>query len=383
MHQDRLAQLRAIDADLLTEIVRQDQRTPAFELTDWTVEPLSSKGISNPEGLFRVRGTGQVGQTTTPWSVVLKIVTRPDHEQDLRDLWYWKRELRVAQSQLLTRLAAPVVAPRCYGAVEHADDVWLWMEQIVGRTSQPWTLSEYAFAARELGRFNGAYLTGTPLPDEPWLCHDHVRGWLAALVPEHPARAWENRFVRGAFAPALRPRVERLWAEQERFLAVLSQLPQVCSHFDYQRRNLFIRARPDGRDEVVAVDWQYVGIGALGGDLFHLTSGSAVLFEWEPAAVGALEAVTTEGYLAGLHDVGWQGDADLVRLGYTTWLALMHGACLPTATTVWMADDTGARVWQQFGRSREAVAAGWATLCAFALDRADEARQLMDRLHVG
>ena len=39
-----------------------------------------------------------------------------------------------------------------------------------------WPLEQYASAARCLGRFNGAYLAGRPIPDYPWLCGpDHAR----------------------------------------------------------------------------------------------------------------------------------------------------------------------------------------------------------------
>ena len=53
--QDRLAQFRPIDPTEHTAIIRQDQASPAFELLDWTVERLSTKGISNPDGLFCLR----------------------------------------------------------------------------------------------------------------------------------------------------------------------------------------------------------------------------------------------------------------------------------------------------------------------------------------
>lgn len=178
MREDMLAQLRATDPTLLIELVRQDQRSPAFEIIDWTVERLSSQGIANPDGLFRFSGDGRAGQQIRPWSMVLKIVQKPDEEQDPRDTWYWKRELLAAQSQLLERLPGPVAAPRIYAAVEDEASGWLWMEQVSGSTTQLWTPAQYAFAARELGRFNGAYLTGVPLRPIPGSAPSSaVGGW--------------------------------------------------------------------------------------------------------------------------------------------------------------------------------------------------------------
>jgi hypothetical protein len=304
MRSDVLERLRAVDPRLLAEIVRQDQRSQSFELRDWTVERLSSQGIINPDALFRFSGHRRAGNETRPWAVVLKILHKPQEEQDRRDLWYWKRELLAGQSQLLERLPGPVRAPRVDAATEHAEGGWLWMEHIGGNTSQSWTPAHYAFAARELGRFNGAYLSGSPLPTDPWLCMDHCRWWLRTLERYHPERAWDNPFVHTAFSEPVRRNVERLRAEAGRFLTVLNQLPQLFSHFDFQRRHLFIRARADGTDEVVAVDWAMVGIGPLGGDLVSLIGASALLFEVEPDKVAELEGVSFDAYRAGLRDAG-------------------------------------------------------------------------------
>ena len=134
MTQAMLEQLQAIDPEVLTTIVRQDQRSPTFEITQWAVDRLSSKGIINPDGLFRFSGYGRAGDVSRPWSVVLKIVRKPDDQQNPRDIWYWKRELLAAQCQLLEHLRGPIAAPRIYAISEHADNGWLWMEHIVGRT---------------------------------------------------------------------------------------------------------------------------------------------------------------------------------------------------------------------------------------------------------
>jgi len=44
--------------------------------------------------------------------------------------------------------------------------VGLWLEDIVEGKSD-WTLADYGKVAYELGRFNGTYLTGQPIPDFP------------------------------------------------------------------------------------------------------------------------------------------------------------------------------------------------------------------------
>jgi hypothetical protein len=279
----------------------------------------------------------------------------------------------MVQHDLLASLPGPLVAPRFYGSAEHTDSAWLWMEHLVGVAPGRWTLAEYAFAARSLGRANGAALSGPQPPDYPWLCTEHGRWWLAFAATLEPENAWENPYVREAFPAALRPRVKRLWAEKEVFLATLNQLPQLFSHFDAQRRNLFIRRREDGSDDLVAIDWAEAGCGALGGDLAMLVGMSAALFEVEPEDALALEAVATEAYLSGLREAGWKGDAGLARVGYMAWLALYLGASMPALAAAWTSNWAESLV-QRFGRGPEAVASGWAQLCAWALDRADEAR---------
>ena len=45
MTQNTLASLRTIDPTMLLAVVRQDRRSPAFEIIDWTVAPLSHHKI--------------------------------------------------------------------------------------------------------------------------------------------------------------------------------------------------------------------------------------------------------------------------------------------------------------------------------------------------
>ena len=100
----------------------------------------------------------------------------------------------------------------------------------------------------------------------------------------------------------------------------------------------------------------------------------------EPAALPELEAAVFPAYLEGLQDAGWQGNPDLARLGYTAWTALWQAAAAPVLVALWNSDNMQPLARQLAGRSPEAFAAGYVMIYEFALDRADEARQLMDRL---
>jgi hypothetical protein len=372
-----LATLQATDPALLREIVRQDQRSPAFELLHWDVKPLSAKGIANPEGLFLFSGQGRDERGIRPWSVVLKILTKPGEEQDPRNLFYWKRELLLAQSALVASLPRQVVVPRYYGTSEHHGQGWLWMEYVAATTPQSWTKDNYAFAAYQLGCFNGAYLTGLSLPDYPWLSKGNARTMSDVFAPQN---AWDNCFVQRFCSNRLRERVLRLWNDRERFLHTLDHLPQTFSHFDFSRRNLFIRTRNDNQEEIVAVDWAMCGCGPIGGDLCSLIGTSAFLLELETAALPAQDTAAFEAYVTGLRESGWTGDPQLARLGYTAYLAIFTGLALPALIAYFTGDDHISMVRQWFGCSPEELASALATVCEFALDRADEARGLMDCL---
>ena len=178
MANDRLAQLQALDPAILTEVVRQDRRSSTFEVGAWSVRRLSDKGIINPEGLWLLSGEGRDGGETRPWSVVVKTLQRQEQEPPSSDLWHWRREALLAQSGLAEGLPGRVRAPRFYRVDETPDGAWVWMEHVVDDRPGPWTLDDYAFAARQLGYWNGTQLVGGPMPTEPWLARQHWRTWL-------------------------------------------------------------------------------------------------------------------------------------------------------------------------------------------------------------
>ena len=92
---------------------------------------------------------------------------------------------------MLTDLPGGIAAPRCFAVEERADDsCWLWLEVVRDAVGPRWSLADYAQAADRLGRFNGAYLAGYPLPDAGWLGPPGaLRGTLAGL------RTWRRWFA--------------------------------------------------------------------------------------------------------------------------------------------------------------------------------------------
>ena len=377
MGEDMLENLKAIDTAILTDVVRQDQNDTSFQITSWTVKRLSDKGVINPDGLWLFSGEGNNRGRSHAWSVVLKILQRPEQEAPLHDLWYWKRELLLVQSGLMERLPGPVKAPRFYKAEETPDSAWLWQEHVESQRPNPWTLDDYAFAAHQLGFWNSAYVRGIPLPAEPWFTRQHYRSWYSETNPEQDFQFLLNKkYVSGD----IRNRYEQLWNDREMFYHVLETLPQTFSHFDSQRRNLFIRKGTNEQDELVLVDWAVCGLGPLGAELFSLIGMSAALMEWPTSEVTQLEKTAFESYIQGLGEAGWTGNSDVIRLAYTAWIAAWFGVVFPNITALWCTPDFRPYALQQFGFVEEELFLQWLPLLPYSLECADEARSLMKKL---
>jgi aminoglycoside/choline kinase family phosphotransferase len=110
-----------------------------------------------------------------------------------------------------------------------------------------------------------------------------------------------------------------VWEEREVFYQALENLPQVFCHRDVFGRNLI-----DQQGETVLIDWAYAGIGALGEELTPLVQATYLWHEVGKEAYKELEEGVLYGYLEGLRQAGWQGDAKWVRLGYAASSALRY-----------------------------------------------------------
>ena len=79
MIEQTMPMVQTINAQLLAEPVRQAQHDPTFHVLDWTVQPLAhEKIIDTTGGLFLFSGTGSGSAGTASWSIVLKVLNRPE-----------------------------------------------------------------------------------------------------------------------------------------------------------------------------------------------------------------------------------------------------------------------------------------------------------------
>jgi len=367
----------------LQQIVQAALGEPDAALDAWDAAPLKGRldALSAARSVFLFRGAARVGAAERPWSVVLKVLAAVPGQDDPALTDYWYRERLLYDSGVLNALPAGLQAPRCYGCDEVDRGVaWLWLEYVHDDRVRPWTPEHWALVARKLGQFNGAYLAGSPLPQAPSLGGLRLHTWLdrhrplvaqIAAAPQNPAvRRWWPQPVVAA--------ILQLWEERDIFCAALERLPQTFCHGDAIPRNLLTRREADGSTELVAIDWEYAGYYAVGEEIGQTLSVAAAFFDVEPADLPAFDEALFASYLHGLHDAGWHGGSHQVRFAYAAHAALRNafnavGARIPS-------DAGRAAALQTYGRTWEELAERRAVLRPFLLDRATEARWLLDTL---
>jgi thiamine kinase-like enzyme len=218
------------------------------------------------------------------------------------------------------------------------------------------------------------------MPSFDWLSEHFLRDYSSekpvdwALLDDD--EAWHQPLVREHVPGQLREVATAMHAQRERLYTIAEALPRVFCHLDFWPKNLFLRA--DGR--VVLIDWGLSGDGCVGEDIGNLVPDT-VFDHFLPAAVlPELEDAVLHGYLSGLAEGGWRGDADIVRLGM--WASAVKYDWL----TPHLLLSAGAEKQMAYGGQAEVDAAhrfserGAALL--FTCRRALDALELADRLGI-
>ena len=322
-------------------------------------------------------GTAQDAGGELPWSAVVKVGgpaedsarSDPGHHE------YWKREVLVYQSGILEQLPGNLVAPHCYAIQELPDEKHcIWLEA-VDESERHWTMAQYQLAARHLGQFNGAYLTGQPLPEQAsWLLPGRTHQWLAELpmLDKDQLLQYSESEVNRWISKESVTWIMHLWAARQTLLAGLNRLPGCYCHHDAFRRNLMLRPSQGGAMETVAIDWSYTGPGKVGQDIGVTTAMTLQFMEVDADRARELDEAIFAGYSAGLRDAGWPVDVRLIRFGYTVTAALTFGV----AFNVMIANNS-ARPEAIFEHPIDDLIAQFAILLPFLLDLDDEALALL------
>jgi hypothetical protein len=391
------------------------------EVRDWSARPIGYVELSPVSGgLYRVSGLARLPcvpmDEATPWSLVLKIARSPAggafaDGSPIPPGWgvepqhpeYWKREALAYQSGVLGDLPDGLVAPRCFGVLEvpvvlgtggqPGAGVWMWLEDVAGTPGAVWPLPRYGPAARDVGRFNG--VSPHMSLSTPWLNAAWRRAWAEEAGADRLARttsrypdAWSHPLVRHAFPlpQAVASRLGRRAVAKRSLLAALGRLPPTLCHLDAYSRNLISRRPPGGaggyEEQTVALDWALMGVGTVGDDLAQLVSGSLMFLDVPAADAESFWDLALAGYLEGLRDAGWRGDARLARFGAAASMAMRGGFTIPAmildvARDLALDDERREAMERRWGHTRDELLAQWGAVASFVLDRADEAVVLL------
>ena len=388
---DQPALVLPLDSTILTQVVRAVLARPDAIVDHWQVQPAGPSNGAATVGVYHVAGTARVGPTVHDWAVILKLIRpaanlhnpaarAPDHPI------YWKREALAYQSGVLADLAGGIGAPRCFAVEERADETcWLWLAEVRDSAGPRWSLADYARAAQALGRFNGAYLVGRPLPEVDWLGPPGaLRGMLehyaVAEAVVRDAATWQQPVLRAAFRRPVAEALLRLWDDRQRLLDALERLPVTLCHKDAFRRNMFWAHPPSEAGGLTLIDWGSMGRGEIGLDAADLFGASYHTWDVATPDVAAFDAVVFDNYLAGVRAAGWQGEAHVVRFGYAAAAALKYGWVL--ASLLGNLGDPGRQaMWEQVsGQPIGSFVEQQARLVTYLLGMAEEARDLLARL---
>jgi hypothetical protein len=381
--EEQTGKLDAIDQATLTPLVQRSLGRKTVQVINWDLQQIHG-GLGGglfTTALYRFTGQGHDQEKIVPWSLILKTFS-PDTKVNLHSPYYPRREADAYQSGWLDNLPGGLAAPACYGVIEHPDgEVWVWLEEIVDEIGPRWPLERFGLAARHLGQFNGAYLIDLPLPTWPWLSVN----WLRRAVEKTDTaiirltNVNDNPLLRSFFPGDARDRFLQFWTERVRLLDALDRLPRTICHLDAFSRNLFSRRSAEG-DQTIAIDWAFVGYGAVGEELEPLVCRSLGFSDVEIAQAQELDAVVFSGYLAGLRDAGWQGDPQQVRLGFTAAVTLRYMVTMGHFLPLIIDGSIRFRAPQLFGIPYEEFVDFVVALQRFTFHLADEAMELLDNI---
>jgi hypothetical protein len=379
-----------IDTNVLTDPVRQALLSSTAKISHWEYTPIHYINTETRNlGLHRFQGVAEDNGETRPWSIVLKAVDAPLNPA-AQSYWnYHRREILAYESGLLSDLPDGISAPRCLGVTEYLDGIcWLWLEDVQEAVGQPWSLSEFGLAAFRLGRFNGAYLTGRPIPSFPWLSQKWVHGWLneyrqgnldlvELIQDEH---FWEHPLLQPSFPNRITEEICKLWDQHDSLLDTLEQLPQTFCHMDAYQPNLFLRRDAQGTNQVVAIDWVFAGKGAVGEEIANLLAASLIWFEYNSTDAKSLDEEIFSNYLRGLHQAGWDGDSRYVRLGYTAACALRWGGVGMWWLLSFRNSKDQAELETKWGRPIVELVSQWSKTVYYVLELSQESYELQRAL---
>lgn len=380
-------QLPGVDRRTLEPLAQAASGCPGLQIDVWEMTRLSRQGRRS---IFRFEGTGYEGAMPRQWSLILKEIRAPEspdaHDNDMHDWAYWPREPLLYAAGIPQALTGDLRAPRCFGVAQPEPDLqWIWLEDLQDSHDRTWPFERYVLAARHLGMFNGAYLTGTPRPTAPWLVSTGLRTRSASAIADfdrlRDPDLWSHPRVRRAFPRPILDRLELLLADRERFLTVAEGLPQTFCHFDAWQGNMAAVKDTTDSDVTVLFDWALACYGSVGQEIANMVWTAFLEFKLDIADIVQFETAVFESYLYGLRETGAQVDPELVRCAYLIGSVLLFGFT-PEAVDHALNEDEHPALEQHYGWPIDRMIAQSAEVTYLLLARADDLRALLDALPV-
>jgi hypothetical protein len=238
------------------------------------------------------------------------------HDRVLAEL-NWLDEPRVYRSGLAEAMPDGLRMPVVHAIDELPDSVTLWLEHVPDVT--PWDVDRYRRSAAALGRL-AARWPGVTAVEQLGMGHRPLGALFFGKILNHDLAIqaddafWEDATIASAVDASHRADLVRLAEHMPTMIDALDALPRGMCHGDATPDNL----REPGDRTIVAIDWSYGSVEALGSDLGQLLVGR---FERgaETNDVEVVAAAILEGFLDG---VGGASDAASVERAFATHLAI-------------------------------------------------------------
>ncbi|MCW3794571.1 phosphotransferase [Paenibacillus sp. LS1] len=336
------------DVEYLVRSVQKLLEEPDAVIQSWKAEPLNP-GLLNftTSGIYRIRGMATIVGASLSWSLILKCI-RPDsaEKEDVTYHNYWKREAEIFSSGLLDHLPGRIIAPRCFAIQDRPDQtIGLWMEDVSGHSkcNHVWPLDDWGWIAERIGEFHGAYLTGTSLPQQEWICPYWLKSWVRGCRQYAPSiqepklesgRGDDDTGARGrhigvgdsvryACGGSKQEQAHSIWqwfnqysGQMDKVINSLDPLPRVLSHQDLAQGNIFMPSERLDDSVLTLIDWQFMSISGVGEELGKLFGVNASFGHITAEDIFAAKEEVFNRYVHGLRTAGWMGDERLARYGY-------------------------------------------------------------------
>lgn len=373
-----------VGIDRLTRIVKEVLGTKKIGIPNYEWRDISGSQAQT----YLVEGTAHENGNLIPWDVVLKIWS-----PNARNLGFWYREPRAYQSGLLDDLPGGIMimAPICF-EVEEVDGVEfrLWLEaikdEITTREDPYWPVEHYRTVARHFGQLNGAFVgQEVRLRQEyPWLSVSFLGDLIKESAPDTQTlrEILSLPLLQAYVSPQLTDEFCLISEEREIFLSALSLLPRSLCHLDADRRNLFARQDAHGDWQTVAIDWAFMGIAPLGAELAPLMLVDASRLKVR-TSLEDFDGVVFNGYLQGLHDMGWEGDPRLIRLGATATAVLRFGlGNIGIVRGIAESESTRSHIEEDWGHAIEVLLPQFVEVGEYIVKLSKETRKLLSELEI-